>query len=268
MKPLQAESGLRRRLRSLSWMVTREIALRQRTRGGLHLVCEFPKSGGTWLSRMIAAYLDIPFPQQKVVPVLGPAVVHNHWLYDERMTNPLYVYRDGRDVMVSLYFHRWRVNRDQRRYRGVLAESTESIEVRRHLPRFLEVEMSKPLSSRRSWAEHVENWMVPGKDGVLYVAYESLLSDAHRTVKQCLYHLAESSLDDRRLDRIVNDLDFQSVSGRSRGTEEPSSFMRKGIAGDWKNYFTRDAAAVFTEFAGETLILLGYERDDTWQHSL
>ena len=34
-----------------------------------YFVCEYPKSGGTWLSRMVSDYLKIPFPQHSVFPV-------------------------------------------------------------------------------------------------------------------------------------------------------------------------------------------------------
>ena len=40
--------------------------------------------------------------------------------------------------------------------------------------------------------------------------------------------------------------------------------MRKGIVGDWKNHFTPASRAMFDEFAGEQLIKLGYETDNSW----
>jgi hypothetical protein len=39
---------------------------------------------------------------------------------------------------------------------------------------------------------------------------------------------------------------------------------RKGIVGDWRNYFTEDHRRVFKEVAGDVLIRLGYEKDMDW----
>jgi len=40
--------------------------------------------------------------------------------------------------------------------------------------------------------------------------------------------------------------------------------LRKGISGDWKNKFSREAKQIFNEYAGKELIQLGYEVDDSW----
>ena len=33
---------------------------------------------------------------------------------------------------------------------------------------------------------------------------------------------------------------IEKLSGRKSGTEKKSSFYRKGVVGDWKNYFDED----------------------------
>jgi hypothetical protein len=55
-----------------------------------------------------------------------------------------------------------------------------------------------------------------------------------------------------------------STKGRTRGEEDSTSFFRKGIAGDWRNVFTKQHKAIFKEYAGELLVELGYERDNDW----
>ena len=57
---------------------------------------------------------------------------------------------------------------------------------------------------------------------------------------------------------------FKNKAGRNPGDENKLSFLRKGIAGDWKNYFSKEANQVFNKFAGKELIKLGYEIDDSW----
>ena len=69
---------------------------------------------------------------------------------------------------------------------------------------------------------------------------------------------------------MVNDIDpspypdfdaasFEKLSkGRKRGEEDPSSFFRKGVAGDWKHVFTQGEREIFDNEAGELLVTLGY----------
>ena len=46
------------------------------------------------------------------------------------------------------------------------------------------------------------------------------------------------------------------------------SHFRKGIAGDWKNYFTKDVCEWVKEVAGDTLIDMGYEKNLDWDSSI
>jgi hypothetical protein len=36
------------------------------------------------------------------------------------------------------------------------------------------------------------------------------------------------------------------------------------VVGDWRNYFSPEARESFDRYAGDELILLGYERDRAW----
>lgn len=47
---------------------------------------------------------------------------------------------------------------------------------------------------------------------------------------------------------------------RKPGDKDRSSFFRKGIYGDWKDYFTARHREIFDEEAGEPLERFGYER--------
>lgn len=65
---------------------------------------------------------------------------------------------------------------------------------------------------------------------------------------------------------------FERSSGRKRGEEDKKSFYRKGIIGDWKNYFDEDCVNAFKAAHGgklqTLLVLLGYEKDDAWDNRL
>ena len=71
---------------------------------GLYIVNEYPKSGGTWLSQMLADYLGIPFPRNRF-PTIGKQVMHGHYYALRHNKRIICALRDGRDVMVSYYYH-------------------------------------------------------------------------------------------------------------------------------------------------------------------
>ena len=54
------------------------------------------------------------------------------------------------------------------------------------------------------------------------------------------------------------------MTGRQPGEEKKTSFFRKGIVGDWRNYFCQRAKKVFDFYAGAYLIKLGYEENHAW----
>src|SRR3546814_13139424 len=47
--------------------------------------------------------------------------------------------------------------------------------------------------------------------------------------------------------------------GRQPGEADPQSFLRKGIAGDWKNHFDAECNRLYCDVAGESLSAAGYE---------
>jgi hypothetical protein len=64
------------------------------------------------------------------------------------------------------------------------------------------------------------------------------------------------------VERCVEKNSFQSrAKNRKPGEEDQGSFFRKGISGDWKNYFTPRDKRIFYDEAGDTLESLGYEAD-------
>jgi hypothetical protein len=58
--------------------------------------------------------------------------------------------------------------------------------------------------------------------------------------------------------------EFTALTGRERGVADPLSFLRKGVEGDWKHYFSPEAARLFDSYAGDLLVELGYESNREW----
>jgi hypothetical protein len=106
--------------------------------------------------------------------------------------------------------------------------------------------------------------MFGGGRNVVHVKYEDLRFDTISELERIVYELSNKNIDGNEALRIVDQFSFEKQSGRKPGQESTSSFMRKGIVGDWKNYFTLEAKKKFDYYAGDALIGLGYEKDHSW----
>jgi Sulfotransferase family len=96
------------------------------------------------------------------------------------------------------------------------------------------------------------------------VRYEDLLERPNVEVERLLGFLGVDT-EEGLVEHCVTSASFEKLSrGRQRGEEDPSSFYRKGVAGDWRNFFSEEDRRVFKEEAGELLIRLGYEDDLDW----
>ena len=234
----------------------------------LYIVSEYPKSGGTWLSQMLAAALEIPFPRNRRIRYTS-CVVHGHYLYSNGLSHAICMIRDGRDVMVSLYFHSLFENERSsphvvRRTRSALAFRDDE-DLSKNLPKFIEYVFHRQRKSRSpfqfTWPQFVRSWS--GRD-VCFVRYEELIDDTLGVLQDTVKRIATRSINSDRLQAIVDEFSFAKQASRKPGDENRHSFLRKGVVGDWQNYFSMEARKIFDELAGEELILLGYESDRSW----
>ena len=66
--------------------------------------------------------------------------------------------------------------------------------------------------------------------------YEDLKNDIYGSTLKIINYTG-INVEDSRVRKSIAKNDFKRVSGRKTGIENRSSFYRKGIVGDWKNYF-------------------------------
>ena len=264
---------LRANCQRLSNKVTKAIAIAAGESFPFWYVSEYPKAGGTWLSNLLADYLAIPFPKFSALPLACQCIVHNHWRWHPRLNRVFYLYRDGRDVLVSYYFMRMRMiaqpanayeRKMRRRYVRLFGRGFDPEHTAATLPRFIELEMTRPLQARINWPDHISEWYDPARRNIAYLSYEELLTSPVPTLERCLERFLDEPVDRARLAESVDRWSFSRLSGRTPGTEDRNDFLRKGIAGDWRNHFTRDACEVFDRYAGQALLALGYETRPDW----
>src|ERR671921_761823 len=186
----------------------------------------------------------------------------------------IHIIRDGRDQAVSMLHHVWNRSTDQGGVQTLKAGEFERREAYRRDPkRFLRMGEGMFTEERlrgaaRSWNVRVGKTAQDGPvllgPNYTEVRYEDLLERPNEEVDRLAGFLGADT-SEKALQQAVGSASFEKLSkGRQRGQEDTSSFYRKGVAGDWNNYFTERDREIYKEEAGELLIRLGYERDLDW----
>jgi hypothetical protein len=184
----------------------------------------------------------------------------------------IHIIRDGRDQAVSMLHHVWNRSTDQGGVQTLKPGEFERREAYRKDPqKLLQTGVfteERLRGAARSWNSRVGKTAEDGPAllGPNYaeVRYEDLLERPHEEVRRLAGFLGADTRE-KAVRQAVGAASFEMLSkGRERGQEDTSSFYRKGVAGDWRNYFTARDKEIYKEEAGELLIRLGYERDLNW----
>lgn len=194
----------------------------------------------------------------------GPIYGMNQWEW-QHWRRPgdqaIVVLRDPRDAMISLMFS-WLYSHG----------SDDRIDLARHkLHQLPNVEQrvahmvkgsGNGLRRRmyRTWADGVH-------DDALVVRYESLVGDQHAEFSKIINWLGWN-IPQETLDVVVNRLSFASRSGRKPGATDKFSHYRRGVSGDWRNYFTHEHGEQWERLYPGFLCEIGYETSDDWWHAL
>jgi Sulfotransferase domain len=186
----------------------------------------------------------------------------------------IHIIRDGRDQAVSMLHHVWNRSTDQGGVQTLKPGEFERREAYRKDPKKL-LQTGEGMfteerlrGAARSWNARVGKTSEDGPAllGPNYteVRYEDLLERPNEEVSRLARFLGADT-SEKAVQQAVDSASFERLSkGRERGQEDTSSFYRKGVAGDWNNYFTERDKEIYKEEAGKLLIRLGYERDLDW----
>lgn len=167
--------------------------------------------------------------------------------------------RDGRDVVTSGVFD-WIHREDATSPRHRLFAQGQS---GMRLERFFDDQTLAEWA--RLWMETIQTGRERKIDG--HVTYEQMQTD-HPSALQQLFSILGVDEGLAIANQCAEASTFQAMTGRESGAEQPLAKARKGIVGDWKNYFTRRDGQLFWEIAGEAMQYAGYERDDRWVRAL
>lgn len=226
----------------------------------------YPKSGTTWIRFIIANYLTDgrcnSFASNPVIPDIHsqtaycntlhpPRMMKSHFAFNPEYRNVIYISRDPRDIAVSYYFHYLRKN---------------NIDLNTTFDEFVGLfNMGKVFFG--TWNRHVISWLNNTPSRFLLIRYE----DVHRNVSSeiaSVLSFLNIDLDRKKLNRAIS----QSSLSRMRSLEEkllPTEptlkrigiqvpFVRRGLIGDYRNYFNREMEEAFIKVHHEGMSRLKY----------
>ena len=167
----------------------------------------------------------------------------------------IYVHRDGRDVMVSLYY-----------YMQSFSETVRHQSFAQFLRGGAGLDDDESAFSRPGyWAFHVESWLE--KDNLLAISYRELETNYEATVRKLASFLQVEVQDQLRPLSPPGPTDSEPILGsmlgrlglrRRRGPDADPA--RGGRSGEWRKLFDKRDQAFFTREAGEMMRRLGYNR--------
>lgn len=167
-----------------------------------------------------------------------------------------FVLRDLRDTMISGYFS-LKISHPKFKVDAVnvLRDRLQELDQDQGLMLMLDEWVPLNAEIQRSWID----------SGEPIIRYEDLLVDVEPILDDVLLDRCELGITRRELRRAINRETFERLSGgRERGQEDVTAHYRKGVAGDWRNYFNDDVAEAFKERYGDLLIAAGHEPDYDW----
>lgn len=216
-------------------------------------VCGFPRSGNTWLARLLGDVLDSPIQSGGVRAANadegfdrpGAFVIRQQHIEPPVQGDAVSIIRDPRDVAVSNMYY-W------------------------DLPNLEDAMRKRPRI--RKWQDFVRLCL---SQATAIVKYESLLRNPVRAMQELL-RLIDAQYD---LDHLRNAVHRQSFDERRKLVSDPNNangrftygpiherekVLRKGIMGDWRNHFTRETAQIAHKLFNPLMYDLGYERNLKW----
>jgi hypothetical protein len=246
-----------------------ESGQRYRPSPGDVFVSTYPKCGTTWIQYIVylllhdgeplpaGARMDAVFPHLEEVGEAAvralpePRLIKTHLPFERTPWHAaaryLYAVRNPFDCAVSFYHHTRGFVRHYDFADGTFADFFEC---------FIRGEVDFG-----DYFDHLASWLPKvGDPNLLFLVYEQMLADPRAAVVAIGEFLggaaARVAADPALVARIVAASSFESMRRDQRrwSSERPANmpeFVRKGVAGDWTNHFSREQAARLAAKFGE-----------------
>jgi aryl sulfotransferase len=245
------------------------------------IIAGFPKSGNTWLSRLMGDVLNRPIrgignavplaaegeergagrgiiqqlhliPDEDIDEEHNPGFIASQWRINPRQYNGehvIHIIRDPRDVAVSIDAYWGRFNIDVTLC-GLMAKGEH------------------PLWGT-SWRKYIEAWRDTTQSHV-ESRYEWLHADPAKEMQRLLNLFGLKPEHD--LGEVIERQSFlarkeqieRDGENMPHGKGIQRANMRKGIVGDWRNVFTAEQKRMAFQLFNDHILALGYETNPLW----
>ena len=154
----------------------------------------------------------------------------------------IHVLRDGRDVAVSAFRHRERIQQET---------NQTSLDINAEAPQLLAKWAGFTRAVRKAESAGIS---------VQTVRYEAMLENGVTALRGCVdYLLPQNIISDTQLQTAVDANSFQTLSGgREPGSIDGNSNLRRGQSGSWRDELNPGLADTFNPEDRELLESLGY----------
>lgn len=255
------------------------VSMLSRIRPAHHVMPELPttvfhithhKAGSQWVHAILHTlaydhlvlpevdnkqFLNRPVQQGKIYPTL-------YVTYQEFCSVPLprkhrrfVIFRDLRDTLVSVYFSVKYSHPILKSEQQEMRQKLHELDIEAGLIYMAERWLPRPASIQWSWLANRER----------FYRYEDLLENDEELFEEIFLKVCRLPFTRQQVREAVHKHRFEArTKGRPRGVEDIHAHERKGIAGDWRNYFTPVLKDMIKSRYGSLLIATGYEKDFNW----
>jgi hypothetical protein len=226
------------------------------------------KAGSQWIRKI----LSMCAPQRMVEPQLHVAhflknPIKAGYIYPtvyvtktefDRVVKPSHsihfvILRDLRDILVSGYFS-LRYSHSEQGEISAIRKALNARSTEEGMLWLIKGWLARDAQICSSWSTSGQRW----------IRYEDLLENDIGVLEDVLIEQCGLPVDPTLLREYILSCRFSQLAGRARGEENIDSHLRKGVAGDWRNYFTVKLEKSFKKRYGNLLVKCGYEKSNGW----